>query len=136
MLNLFANMMFIGVILAAIYVLGSRVIKLPLFVLKEINVEGMSTNQLENTKLRYITRQEIESIARNEVRGNFFTVNLDALRETFKSLPWVRSAKVQRTWPSAGILTALAVSITFSTSIAVTSLSLIATIPCELNPRM
>ncbi|SFI56871.1 cell division protein FtsQ [Nitrosomonas sp. Nm34] len=100
MLNLFANMMFIGVILAAIYVLGSRVIKLPLFVLKEINVEGMSTNQLDNTKLRYITRQEIEGIAQNEVRGNFFTVNLDALRETFKSLPWVRSAKVQRTWPS------------------------------------
>lgn len=100
MLNLFANMMFTGVILAVIYVLGSRVIKLPLFTLKEISVEGMSANQSENTKLRHITRQEIESIVRNEVRGNFFTVNLDALREAFKNLPWVRAAKIQRTWPS------------------------------------
>ncbi|SDH59665.1 cell division protein FtsQ [Nitrosomonas sp. Nm132] len=100
MLNLFANMMFTGVILAAIYVLGIRVIKLPLFALKEISVEGMSANQSENAKLQHVTRQQIQSIVLNEVRGNFLTVNLDALREAFKDLPWVRAAKIQRNWPS------------------------------------
>lgn len=100
MLNLFANMMFTGVILAAIYVLGTRVIKLPLFALKEISVEGMNANHSENAKLQHVTRQQIESIVLNEVRGNFLTVNLDALREAFKDLPWVRAAKIQRSWPS------------------------------------
>ncbi len=37
---------------------------------------------------------------------------------------------------SAGIATARAASITRSTSLAVTSRSLIATMPCELSPRM
>ncbi len=100
MLNLFANMMFTGVILAAIYVLGTRVIKLPLFALKEISVEGINANHSENAKLQHVTRQQIESIVLNEVRGNFLTVNLDALREAFKDLPWVRAAKIQRSWPS------------------------------------
>lgn len=100
LLNLFANMMFTGVILAAIYVIGSRVIKLPMFTLKEISVERMSANQLENTLLQHVTRQQIESIARNEIKGNFFTIDLDGLREAFKDLPWVRAVKVQRKWPS------------------------------------
>ena len=37
---------------------------------------------------------------------------------------------------SVGMLTALAVSITRATSVAVTSLSLIATMPLELNERI
>lgn len=100
LLNVFANLMLTGVILAAIYVIGSRVIKLPLFALREISVEGMSTNHLEHAKLQHVTRQQIASIVRNEVRGNFFTVNLDVLREAFIDMPWVRAAKIQRSWPS------------------------------------
>lgn len=100
MLNLFANMMFTGVILAAIYVIGTRVIKLPLFALKEISVEGTSTDQSESATLRHVTRQQIENVVLNEGRGNFLTVNLDALREAFNDLPWVRAAKIQRSWPS------------------------------------
>lgn len=99
-LNLFANMLLTGVILATIYVLGSRVIKLPLFALKEISVEGMSAVHSENVKLQHITRHQVGSIIRNEVDGNFLTVDLDALRETFKELPWVRAVKIQRSWPS------------------------------------
>lgn len=100
MLNLFANMLFTGVILATIYVFGVRVIKLPLFALKEIRVEGMSAIQSENAKLQHITRYQVEGIVRNGVDGNFLTVDLDTLREAFKELPWVRAAKIQRNWPS------------------------------------
>jgi cell division protein FtsQ len=32
-------------------------------------------------------------------RGNFFSVNLDAVRERFEAVPWVRRADVRRIWP-------------------------------------
>ncbi len=100
LLNLFANLLFTGVMLATIYVLGLRVIKLPLFALKEISVEGMSVIQPENAKLQHVARYQVESIIRNEIDGNFLTVDLDTLREAFKELPWVRAVKIQRNWPS------------------------------------
>jgi len=34
------------------------------------------------------------------VRGNFFSVNLEALRQSLEQLPWVRHAEVRRQWPS------------------------------------
>ncbi len=33
------------------------------------------------------------------IEGNFFTVDLDAVREAVEGLPWVRSASVRRLWP-------------------------------------
>jgi cell division protein FtsQ len=35
------------------------------------------------------------------LRGNFFTVDLEAVKETFEKLPWVRKAEVRRRWPDA-----------------------------------
>jgi cell division protein FtsQ len=34
------------------------------------------------------------------LRGNFFTVNLEALRRALEHLPWVRRAEVWRKWPA------------------------------------
>lgn len=100
LLNFIANMLLTLVLFAAIYVFGLRVIKLPLFTLKEMTVEGISAIHGEHTKLQHVTRHEVESIVQSEVEGNFLTVDLDTLRETFRELPWVRAAKIQRSWPS------------------------------------
>jgi cell division protein FtsQ len=42
----------------------------------------------------------VEYAAGNAVAGNFFTVNLDAVRAAFEKLPWVRKAEVRRRWPN------------------------------------
>ena len=42
---------------------------------------------------------QIEDIVRNELRGNFFTVDLEATRKAFEKLPWVRKVSVRRHFP-------------------------------------
>ena len=66
------------------------VIRLPVFPLREIAVSGT---------IAHTTREQLDAIARSELRGNFFTVDLEAARRSFEKLPWVRSAKLRRTWP-------------------------------------
>jgi cell division protein FtsQ len=47
----------------------------------------------------HTTRDQVDSIVREELRGNFFTVDLEATRAAFEKLPWVRSATLRRVWP-------------------------------------
>ena len=42
---------------------------------------------------------QIEDIVRHELRGNFFTVDLESARKTFEKLPWVRKVNVRRHFP-------------------------------------
>ncbi|MEO7464109.1 MAG: cell division protein FtsQ/DivIB, partial [Nitrosospira sp.] len=50
-------------------------------------------------ELRHVTRDQIDGAVRSKVRGNFFTVDVDATRAAFRNLPWVRDASVRRVWP-------------------------------------
>lgn len=38
-------------------------------------------------------------VVRSEVHGNFFTVDIDHLRESLEKLPWVRNVSVRREFP-------------------------------------
>ena len=42
---------------------------------------------------------QIEDIVSNEIRGNFFTVDIDGARKAFEKLPWVRKVSVRRHFP-------------------------------------
>lgn len=42
---------------------------------------------------------QIEEIVRNELQGNFFTVDLEGTRKAFEKLPWVRKVSVRRHFP-------------------------------------
>jgi cell division protein FtsQ len=99
MLSLFANLLFVMVALAIIYTINSRYIKLPVFPLKEISVNGIDSRSSGDGRLHKVTRQQIEQIVRNEIAGNFFTVNLSAVRQALSELPWVRTAQIYRDWP-------------------------------------
>ncbi len=46
-----------------------------------------------------VDTREVLQVVRNEVQGNFFTVDLDRLRGALEKLPWVRSASIRRTFP-------------------------------------
>ena len=63
----------------------------PLFALGGITVHGEITH---NSAVNFRT-----TVA-PRLTGNFFTVRLDAVREAFESVPWVRRATVQRHFPN------------------------------------
>ena len=65
--------------------------RLPLFPLREVAV----THELQEVR-----RSEVERSLSGLLRGNFFSVNLEALRQSLEKLPWVRHAEVRRQWPA------------------------------------
>ena len=42
---------------------------------------------------------QVEAVVRNELHGNFFTVDLENTRRAFEKLPWVRKVSVRRHFP-------------------------------------
>jgi len=45
--------------------------------------------------------QRIGSSLAGRLRGIFFSINLEAVRQSLEQLPWVRHAEVRRQWPSS-----------------------------------
>ena len=66
-------------------------IRLPLFPLQEIVIMH---------ELKEVRRSEVERALSGRLRGNFFSVNLEGLRQSLEQIPWVRHAEVRRQWPS------------------------------------
>ena len=66
----------------------------PAFAISAIRVQGV-----EGAELRHVNALTIRSTALPLLKGNFFTVNLDAVRGAFETVPWVRRASVRREWP-------------------------------------
>ena len=66
------------------------VLRLPEFPLRAV--------QLNATPYRVDVAQ-VEAVVRNEVRGNFFTVNMESTQHAFEKLPWVRKVSVRRHFP-------------------------------------
>ncbi|MCL1886335.1 MAG: cell division protein FtsQ/DivIB [Betaproteobacteria bacterium] len=67
----------------------------PFFSLKIIEVQ-----EVEKKPLKHVNALTIRSVALPRIKGNFFSVNLDAVREAFKAVPWVRDVTVRRKWPN------------------------------------
>ena len=63
----------------------------PFFAIRSITIEGD------------VARNSVSTIRANaapQLRGNFLTVDLGAVRRAFESVPWVRLAIVHRVWPN------------------------------------
>lgn len=90
LLNLVSDvlMLFAAVVLG--YALVVWFLSRPLFPLREVVVL---------TPPAQVTTEQLEYAARTAIRGNFFSVDLDEVREMFEKLPWVRRAEVRRRWP-------------------------------------
>lgn len=91
-LNRLADLLVVAALLGMLYGGAVWVMHLPVFPITEVRVV---------TPLTHVTREQVESIVRREVRGNFFTLQLGAARTAFEKLPWVRRADVRRQWPGA-----------------------------------
>jgi len=91
-LNRFSDLLVVAALLGLLYGGAAWVVQLPIFPITEVRVA---------TPLMHVTREQVESIVRREVRGNFFTLHLSSTRLAFEKLPWVRRADVRRQWPGA-----------------------------------
>lgn len=90
-LNRLADLLVTAAALAAIYGAVHLVVRLPVFPLHEVRV---------TTVLTHLRSEDIETMIRREIKGNFFTLDLAATRAAFEKMPWVREAGVRRRWPA------------------------------------
>ncbi|HEX6004383.1 MAG TPA: FtsQ-type POTRA domain-containing protein, partial [Burkholderiales bacterium] len=84
-LNRSADLLLAAALLLALYGAFHVVVRLPLFPLREVRVMH---------PLASVKPGQIETLIRREVHGNFFTVDIAAVRAAFVKLPWVREASL------------------------------------------
>lgn len=85
----------LGLTLAAVLAVAAFwLVNLPVFTLRGVSIEAAP-----GTELRYVSTTLLRASVMHRVRGNFFTVDLDAVRAGFETVPWVRRATVRRIWP-------------------------------------
>ncbi len=90
LLNLISDLLMLFAALALGWALVLWFVSRPIFPLREVVVL---------TPPAQVTSAQLEYVARTAIHGNFFTVDLQAVREGFEKLPWVRRADVRRRWP-------------------------------------
>ena len=65
-----------------------------------VHLPEFSLNAVQlSTAPQRVDAAQIEEIVRNELHGNFFTVDLEGARKAFEKLPWVRKVSVRRHFP-------------------------------------
>lgn len=86
----FANLLTALAVLLLFYSLLFLGVHSPLFPIRGIKVDG---------ELSHVTREQLQYVIKNELKGTFFTLDLDKTRSAFEKLPWVRQVSVRRRWP-------------------------------------
>ncbi|QZA77821.1 cell division protein FtsQ/DivIB [Deefgea tanakiae] len=86
----FANLLTALALMLLFYSLLFLAVHSPLFPVRKIKVDG---------DLTHVTREQLQYVIKNELKGTFFTLDLDKTRQNFEKLPWVRQVEVRRRWP-------------------------------------
>ncbi|MFO1318540.1 MAG: cell division protein FtsQ/DivIB [Burkholderiales bacterium] len=89
-LTAIANFLYGVAAVALFYGVALVVIHLPVFPVRDVNVTG---------SLAHVTHAQLDAVVHRELRGNFFTISLEASGEAFEKLPWVRQVRLRRQWP-------------------------------------
>lgn len=89
-LDAISNFLLATALLLVAYGAGHYLLRQPAFALREVRVSEAP---------KHVTLEQIETIVRREVRGNFFMLDVAQTRAAFEKLPWVRRANVRRQWP-------------------------------------
>jgi cell division protein FtsQ len=85
-----ANLLYALAAVLALYAGFFLLIHLPVFPLRKIDVNG---------QLSHVNRDQVKLVVQQEMKGNFFTLDINRIRGSFEKLPWVRSVNVRRRWP-------------------------------------
>lgn len=90
MLNGCATALYAFAAAALLYAGVHWVMHTPLLPLRQVALRG---------DLAHMTRDQAERAAHKGAVGTFLSVDLDAVRRAYESLPWVRKVEVRRLWP-------------------------------------
>jgi cell division protein FtsQ len=90
LLNALASTLYVMASIAIAYALAVAIVRLPIFPIRELEIGG---------RIAHTTHDQVQEIVARELKGNFFTLNLEQSRAAFEKLPWVRKANVRRQWP-------------------------------------
>ncbi|MNC84579.1 Cell division protein FtsQ [compost metagenome] len=89
-LNRLADLLIVLAVLAAFYGALHFALRLPVFPLREVRLMN---------PVALVSREQVKTVIRREIKGNFFTLDLVAARSAFAKLPWVRNVSMRRRWP-------------------------------------
>lgn len=96
LLNALADLLFAAGAAALVVACAVWAVRVPSLPIRQVVV---------TQELKEVRRGEVELALAGMLRGNFFSVNLEAIRASVESLPWVRKAEVRRQWPSQLLVT-------------------------------
>lgn len=88
--DLLTRALYVGAGLLLAYALLAWLVAHPVFALRHLDVRG---------DFRHVDEAQIRLLTSRNLRGNFFTVDLDRTRREFEKLVWVKEARVTRKWP-------------------------------------
>lgn len=90
-LNAIADLLFVAAAAALLAALAVWMVRMPTLPIQQVVVKEA---------LRQVKPAEIEQALSGNLRGNFFSVNLETVRGALEQLPWVRRVDVRRQWPA------------------------------------
>jgi len=90
-LNRITGALLLTAVVLVLAALVWRIANFEVFAVRGIDVVG---------NVQHVTREQVETIAVNELKGTFFTVDLRGAQAAFEKLPWVRRVDVRRRWPN------------------------------------
>ncbi|HRE18335.1 MAG TPA: cell division protein FtsQ/DivIB [Rhodocyclaceae bacterium] len=96
LLNALADLLFAAGAAALVVAAAVWAVRVPSLPIRQVVVSN---------ELREVRRGEIELALTGMLHGNFFSVNLEAIRASLESLPWVRKVEVRRQWPAQLVVT-------------------------------
>ncbi|CAG9176590.1 cell division protein FtsQ/DivIB [Cupriavidus respiraculi] len=95
LLNLIASALYAAVAVMALVAGVMWLAQRPVFAITHVELAPM-----QGETLRHVNAPSVRANALGKLSGNFFTLDLNATRVIFESVPWVRKASVRREWPS------------------------------------
>ena len=65
-------------------------------------VQGHTVNSVRVAgPFRFVSRDVLEQVVADQITKGFFEVDVEAVRDASRALPWVREASVRRVWPDS-----------------------------------
>ena len=64
------------------------------------DLQSIEIGPVPGKELEHISVEALRAASLNQFNGNFFTVDLGRVRQSFEEAPWVRRAQVRRIWPN------------------------------------
>ena len=64
------------------------------------DLQSIEIGPVQGRELEHVSAEALRAASLNEFSGNFFTVDLGRVRQSFEEVPWVRRAQVRRLWPN------------------------------------